>query len=383
MNPQLLFYALQAAGINFFCGVPDSILSSFCDYLVDKLDDEHHIIAANEGGAIALGIGHYLATGQIAGIYMQNSGLGNAINPLLSLASNYVYSVPLLLIIGWRGELEGQDEPQHTHQGKVMLDMLKVMNIHYFILGDKEFNNKELINESVQLARNQKSPVALILRKNILNKTESEGKRFLPNANLSLTREDALSCIINSISNNDVIIASTGMISREVFEIIKESGHIQHKNSFLTIGGMGHTSQIALAISLARQDKNVYCLDGDGSMIMHMGSLSIAAQVSKNNFKYLLINNGMHQSVGGQPTVGFKINMCQIARSFGFDFTKTAVTKKQIKDTMNKMKKHKFFLEIQVNSDYRKNLSRPSILPYDSKKDFMEFLLYEKTKNIF
>lgn len=371
---EILFKTLKDLNVNFFCGVPDSLLIGFCDYLTESVDSTNHIIASNEGGAVGLAIGHYLATGNLGVVYMQNSGLGNAINPLLSLASKDVYSIPLLLVIGWRGELKHQDEPQHAHQGKITLDILKTMDISYKVLEYNQLNNVVLIKEIIDKAYKTSSPVALIVRKGIFDKKNIVKDVCLNKTNLNLSRYDALSCVLDCISKEDIIVSSTGMISREIYDIIQKKDPTYHKNCFLTIGGMGHTSQIALSLSLAKKNKHIYCLEGDGSMIMHFGSLAIAAQNANKNFKYILINNGVHQSVGAQPTIGFNLSVQKTAHSFGFDFVQIAKTKEEIKIFFQQMQNRKSFLEIQVNLECNQKVGRPITPIKQRKKDFMAFV---------
>jgi phosphonopyruvate decarboxylase len=380
MEMEVLFKTLKSLNINFFCGVPDSLLTSFCDYLLNSVNNHDHIIAANEGGAIGLAIGHYLATGNLSVVYMQNSGLGNAVNPLLSLASRYVYSIPMLIVIGWRGELKDQDEPQHIHYGKITLEMLDTMGISYEILDHVSLNDATLIQKLVNKSYETSSPVALIVKKGIFDKKKIKHHVISLKNNLYLNRYDALSCILNNISDSDIIVSSTGMISREVDDLIQEKYPLYYKNCFFTIGGMGHTSQIALSLSLIHKKKRVFCLEGDGSMLMHLGSLAVAAQSSDLNFHYILINNGVHQSVGSQPTIGFNLSIPDMAKSFGFDFVQTAKTEEEINLYFHNMKiyKKKSFLEIQINLENPKKVGRPIVPVQQRKRDFMSFLQSNK-----
>ncbi|MEE9452445.1 MAG: phosphonopyruvate decarboxylase [Gammaproteobacteria bacterium] len=361
---------LQRHDIDFFSGVPDSLLKSFCAYVSDHASPSQHIIAANEGAAVALGIGHHLSTKKIPLIYMQNSGLGNAVNPLLSLADSRVYQIPLLLLIGWRGEPTIKDEPQHKAQGEVMLDMLSSMNINYTILSPDFDVSARSLTEVIAALKQQQSIHALIVRKNTFSPYVLQNGS---SCSLALTREEAVKVLIDQFDEKCAIIATTGMLSRELFECraVLSQNHCQ---DFLTVGGMGHASQIALSVAMHKPDKSVYCLDGDGAALMHLGSLAIAGQRAGSNFKHILINNGAHQSVGGQPTVGFDIDFCDLAKSLGYQYVARATSHQEIIDALRAMQGKLGFLEIQVNQSCRTDLGRPTITPVQSKELFMAFL---------
>lgn len=351
-------------GLDFFAGVPDSLLKNLCACIKEGSKDKNNIIAANEGNAIAISAGYHIATNKYGVVYMQNSGLGNCVNPLLSLTDEDVYSIPMLLIIGWRGEPGVKDEPQHVKQGEVTLPLLKTMGIEYLIL---EEDYQKQIDYCYKYMKKNNKPVALIVKKNSFTEFKINKK----NSDYSLTREKALQVVLNNLSDDDFVVSTTGKTSREVFEI-REQNSQGHANDFLTVGSMGHTASIALGMSLGTE-KNIYCIDGDGSFIMHMGGFGIVAKNAGNNLKYILINNGAHESVGGQPTVAFDIKINDILTSVGFDKVTVAKSEAEIESGMTKLKKEGLnALIIYTKQGSRDDLGRPTITPQENKKAIME-----------
>jgi phosphonopyruvate decarboxylase len=294
--------------IDFFSGVPDSLLKEFCFCIDDRAAKQKHIIAANEGNAIALAAGYHLATDKIPLVYMQNAGFGNAINPLLSLCDRNVYSIPMLIVIGWRGEPEVGDEPQHVKQGKVTLKLFDLLDIPYRIMPDTNSEVKDCLDHLIKIASEKKTPVALVVKKNTFKEYKVGQKK---DTLFELTREESIKLIVGKLNPVDIVVSTTGKTSRELYEY-REQLQQGHNKDFLVIGSMGHSSQIALAIALEKPLRQVFCLDGDGSVIMHMGSLAIIGSQKVSNFKHIIINNGSHDSVGGQPTVGFSISFVNI-----------------------------------------------------------------------
>jgi len=373
ISPKRFFEILKSNGINFFTGVPDSLLKDFCAYVTDNVSKKDHIINSNEGAAIALASGHYIATGKPGLVYMQNSGLGNAINPLLSLADSEVYSIPILLVIGWRGEPGKKDEPQHLKQGKVMLDFLQAMNISYEKINSSTGNSEDIIKKAYSAMTELSCPYALIISEG----TFEEYKLVKDmQSDYQFNREEVIKLILDDLSNNEIIVSTTGKTSREVFEYRKKN-YQGHQNDFLTVGSMGHCSQIALGIALEKNGKQVYVLDGDGAVIMQMGSLAILGSEAPENFRHILLNNGAHDSVGGQPTAGFKTDFSAIANACGYNLSIRAETEKEIKDGLSKMKgiPGPVFLEIRVNKGARKDLGRPTSTPVENKLTLMDNLL--------
>ena len=273
VHPKQFVEVLGKSGISFFTGVPDSLLKDFLAYVEDKVPAADRITAANEGNAIAIATGYHLATGGIAGVYMQNSGLGNAVNPLTSLADKEVYAIPILLIIGWRGEPEVKDEPQHIKQGRITPSLLETLEIPYAVITSKMNTTKvsALIARMSNRARRENRPTALVIRSGVFEAHTVLAKMLA----LPLSREDAIDIVLGSMNNDDIVVSTTGKISRELYESRKRRGDGSEKD-FLTVGSMGHASQIALGIAHQKKDRQVYCLDGDGATIMHMGGLATA-----------------------------------------------------------------------------------------------------------
>ena len=349
--------AMQSAGIDFFCGVPDSLLKSFCAYITDHC--RHcHVIAANEGGAVALASGHYLATGRIACVYMQNSGQGNAINPLASLADPDVYSIPMLLIVGWRGMPDMHDEPQHVKQGKITLELLRTLGIPTEVLPDTTVRACACAKRLLERAIVESRPVALIVRKGIFGYYELKTRE----ADIAkVKREAAIEKILRSLPSNAIVVSTTGMISREVYETRVRLGQ-GHERDFLTVGSMGHASQIALGIARAQPRRPVVCLDGDGASLMQMGNMAIVGQSGCGNLTHIVLNNAAHDSVGGQPTVGGRIKLKAIARACGYRLVRGGKADSPL------------FVEIKVAKGARGDLGRPKEPPQENKRLFMETL---------
>lgn len=371
IRPKFFIEKLRENGIDFFAGVPDSLLKNICAYITDHCDGQHNVIAANEGAAIGIAAGHYLATGKPACVYMQNSGEGNIINPLASLTDQEVYNIPVLLLIGWRGRPGIHDEPQHVKQGKVTTGLLNVMGINYEVLSKDEDIAGKQIDKAIN-ALNRKEVFALVIEKDTFDKYTLLN---VDNNELSFSREEAIKTVAASLNEKDCIVSTTGMISRELFEY-RTSMNQGHERDFLTVGSMGHASQIALGIALAQPERRVFCFDGDGATIMHMGSLAIVAEKAPQNYIHVVFNNGAHDSVGGQPTVGLKINLPKVAEAVGY--TKTiSVKSKQELDTVLKnliSTKGPILLEIKVKKGNRKDLGRPTTTPIQNKEALMTFL---------
>ena len=371
ISPEDYYDHLKSEDINFFTGVPDSLLKDFCFYISDK--SKNHIIAANEGNALSLAIGYHISTEKISAVYLQNSGLGNLINPLLSLADKDVYSIPILLIIGWRGNPNEKDEPQHKKQGRVMLEMLNSMEIPFEVLKKNDNTSKIKLKTSKiikNITRNN-APAAIIVEKGVFDSYPY--KNLLKNK-YKLSRNEAMRILLKKIPKKSIIVSTTGFTSRELFEYRKENPGIRNSD-FLTVGGMGHANQIAAGIALHNK-KHVYCFDGDGAVIMHMGSLAINGSLNIINLKHIVFNNGSHESVGGQPTVGHRISIKDIAKNCGYKLTLKAETSQQIQKAIQKIRDFNgsALLEIMVSNNTKSDLSRPDKSPCDNKLELMSFL---------
>ncbi|MDB2701955.1 phosphonopyruvate decarboxylase [Flavobacteriaceae bacterium] len=371
ISPKAFYEYLDSAGINFYAGVPDSLLKDFCGYVSDNVKGEQHIITSNEGGAIAIGIGHYLATGFPPLVYMQNSGFGNTINPLISLADPAVYSIPMILLIGWRGEPGVKDEPQHIKQGYVSEDLLNTLDIPYSIL-DSETDAYNLVKKAVRDSLDSSRPYAILVRKNTFSKYNMID---LNENKCSISREQAIEMVVDLINEDDIVVSTTGKISRELFEI-RSKKKMGHFRDFLTVGGMGHANQIALGIALIKENRTIYCFDGDGAILMHTGSIGTIGQQTPSNMKHIVFNNGAHDSVGGQPTIGFDISFRNMANIFNYKSSFIIESVNEFKDIFSefKLSKGPSFLEIKVNKGSRTDLGRPTIDPLNNRNDFMKFL---------
>lgn len=372
MKPADFFNILTEKKINFYTGVPDSLLKNFCSFVNDNVSSENHIISTNEGSAVALAAGHYLSTGMPGLVYMQNSGFGNAVNPLLSLMDQEVYGIPVIIMIGWRGEPGKKDEPQHIKQGKVMTELLKSMEIPFRIFRSENNEVIKDIKELYEISLAKNCPVAMLISEGFFESYRSENN---VENNYPVSREEAIRLIAGLTNEDDIIISTTGKTSRELYEF-RDEKNFGHQNDFLTVGSMGHCSQIALGISLNKKMNNVFILDGDGAVLMHMGAMAVIGSEAPENLKHIILNNGAHESVGGQPTAGFKISFTEIAKACGYKTSLLAETEDQIKNEFAKLKNSKgpSLLEIRINKNSRTDLSRPVTTPLENKKDFMNYL---------
>jgi len=313
VNQDILFKALREMGIHFFTGVPDSLLNDFCLYLCSHCSAEQHVMAANEGNAIAVASGHYMATGSIPLVYMQNSGIGNATNPLLSLAHPSVYSIPMILVIGWRGDPSVKDHAQHKKQGELTPVLMEDMDIPYEIL-DNEDTVAQKFRWAHSLAKSTSSPVALIAKKGIL--AQKEKKQSYPSSTL-MNREEAISAVLDVYGSSAVYLATTGRATRELHEQLAKHG-ISHDVEFLNVGAMGHLSSVGLGIALGQPNRKVVIFDGDAAAVMHMGSLATIGRYQPKNLIHIVLNNGVNESVGGQQSAGQLIDLTAIARACGY-----------------------------------------------------------------
>ena len=357
-----------ATKISFAAGVPDSLLKDFNTCLMETLPEGAFHTTANEGSAIALAAGYYLATGNPGLVYMQNSGIGNAINPLLSLNDSMVYGIPVLLFIGWRGEPGVKDEPQHVKQGLVTKELLESCGIKYWILGETTESAAETFDRAIDYMQKNSAPAAIIVRKGAFDGVSAKYSNAY-----SLKREDAIAAVLDCLDEKCHIISTTGMISRELFERRELRGE-SHGRDFLTVGSMGHASQIALGVALQKPDKKIVCFDGDGAMLMHMGGAATIGASGVENFLHIMFNNEAHDSVGGQPTIMGGIDILKAAEAFGYDKVSQAYDTDGIRRAVSGFISGRCFLEIKVAQGARKDLGRPSQTPAKSKAEFMERL---------
>ncbi len=372
IRPEFFYNTLKGMGIDFYTGVPDSLLKDICAYITDHAEGKNNIIAANEGGAMGLAAGYHLATGRTPVVYMQNSGLGNTVNPLLSLTDKEVYNIPVLLVIGWRGEPGVHDEPQHVKQGKVTLTLLEAMGIRYEVMSDDEKEVEKQLAKATEYMTGTKEAFALVVRKGAFGKYKLQSS---PSNPYTMEREEAIKAVAQAAGDNSVIVSTTGKISRELFEHRTATGE-GHSRDFLTVGSMGHASQIALGIALNRPERNVYCFDGDGAVIMHMGSMGIVASMAPENFYHIVFNNGAHDSVGGQPTIGFGVNLTKIAEGCGYKTIISVGTRSELDNILPTLTTlpAPVLLEIKVKKGSREDLGRPTTTPVENKEALMSFL---------
>jgi len=376
LDPAALVDFFKDNNVTFYSGVPDSLLKDFCAYVDDVFPPDNHIIAANEGASVGLAIGYHLSSGKIPLVYLQNSGLGNTVNPLLSLASPEVYSIPMLLLIGWRGEPGVKDEPQHIHQGRVTPALLKTMDIPYIII-DSKMSKDEILSSilgQLETCSKNKKPVCILVRKGTFQSYKKKSNES-PHNDLKLEREYAVEIATNECETNAVIVCTTGMLSRELFEY-RANNQLGHGKDFLCVGGMGHASQIATGISIAQKDRSVYCFDGDGASLMHMGSMAISGTKHLPNLIHIVFNNGCHESVGGQPTVAQKVSLSKVASSLGYGYSKTVKDEKTFIDAINKAKSYQStsFIEVLVRPGHRADIGRPTTTPNQNKIALMKTL---------
>ncbi len=358
---------LKEKQIDFFCGVPDSQLSSFCDFVEENCEN---IIAANEGNAVGIASGYHLTTNNIPVVYLQNSGLGNIVNPVTSLTHPLVYSIPIIYVIGWRGQPGIHDEPQHKKQGAITLDLLELMDIEYVVINkESTFDElKDAFENQFMNKLNSGNSVAIVVSKGAFEDYN------IPKSNDNkLTRENAIQIVTDFLDNDDMVVSTTGKSSRELFEY-REANNQGHGNDFLTVGSMGHSSSIALGIALSNPNKRIFCFDGDGAILMHMGSLALIGSKKPKNFFHIMFNNSAHESVGGLPTVMSDMNITDVVKSCGYENVFTASNSDELNQILPTFIQSTgpVFLNIDVDISSRKDLGRPTTTPIENKNDFMK-----------
>lgn len=359
--------------VDFYTGVPDSLLKPLCNYLMDAygIDSKHHMIAANEGNCTAIAAGYHLATGKVPAVYMQNSGEGNVINPLASLLNDKVYAIPMIFIVGWRGEPGVHDEPQHIYQGEVTVKLLEDMDVAAYVV-TKETTEEEL-DAQMQVFRSllaKGKDVAFVVKKGALS--------FEKNVEYSnknhMRREEIIEHIVN-VSKEDPILSTTGKASRELFEIREKNGQ-SHKYDFLTVGSMGHTSSIALGVALQKPQQKIWCIDGDGAMLMHMGAMAVIGANKPPNLVHIVINNGAHETVGGLPTVASEINLVKMAEACGYPYAVRVSEFEQLDKELQAAKERRelTLIEVECAIGAREDLGRPTTTALENKENFMRYL---------
>ena len=358
---------------DFYTGVPDSQIKALCNYLMNTygIDEKHHIIAANEGNCTALAAGYHLATGKVPVIYMQNSGEGNIINPVASLLNDKVYAMPAIFVIGWRGEPGVHDEPQHIYQGEITCKLLDLMDIKNFAISkDTTIEELEKTMEEFEGLLNVGKQVAFVIKKDALS---YDDKIQYENDN-DMLREEIIEHIVNATGENP-IVSTTGKASRELFEI-RERNNQSHKYDFLTVGSMGHTSSIALGVAINKPDEKIWCIDGDGSVLMHMGAMAVVGSTNPKNLVHIVINNEAHETVGGMPTVANDMDIVSIAKACGYSYVASVDNFDDLDNELANVKNldELSLIEIKSSIGAREDLGRPTTTAIENKENFMNYI---------
>jgi len=372
LDCKTFYEAMKGAGLDFYAGVPDSLLKDFCAYVTDHTPSERNVITANEGSAVALAAGYYLATGKPGVVYLQNSGLGNTVNPLTSLADQACYGIPMLLVIGWRGEPGKKDEPQHVKMGNISREVLDAIGVEWAELPQEPEAAAAAIAHAAERLAARPAPFAFLVRAGTFDKYKLQNKLVSP---YPMSREESIELVLKHLPKTAKLVATTGMPSRELYEHRELRGE-RHDTDFLTVGSMGHSSQIALGIALQNRDQQVYCLDGDGAVLMHMGGLASIGTSGCKHYKHICLNNGAHDSVGGQPTVAFEIDLAAVAKACGYKAVFVATNAEEVAEVFPRFEAAQgpAFLEIRVKVGHRDNLGRPKMAPGELKVAFMAAL---------
>lgn len=372
INQKRFLNTLQESGVRFFTGVPDSFLNGFCNYLLETIPEDRHVIAANEGNAIAIASGYYFSTGIIPLVYMQNSGMGNTLNPLVSLADRHVYSVPMILLIGWRGEPGTElKHPQHRTQGEITLKTLEMLDIPYVIAEDNDDKLEEQIRWAVKTAKEERKQVAVIGRKGVF----AGGKKAnIVDDRYPLSREEAIEIILDTMPEDTVYTATTGRATREIYFLRERRGE-GHQHDFLNLGSMGHASSVALGIALAKRNRNVVCLDGDSAALMHMGCFTMVSKLNVPNFLHIVLNNGAHESVGGQPSAGQLVDFTKIAEGSGYrTIGKPVETKEELERAIRELtaQEKAAFIDVRIHKGLKGELPPLDISSKELIHEMME-----------
>lgn len=355
LDQKLVFESLAENGVTFFTGVPDSYLNGFCSYALQNCGNRN-VIAANEGNAVGIAAGHYLASREIPLVYLQNSGMGNALNPLVSLADENVYAIPMLLLIGWRGQGDTEpNHPQHKRQGEITPGLLDLMGIPYTVLSDDNAAFEDTVSQAVEFCRNTRRTYGLIAPKGVMAAAEKANN---VDASYPLSREEAIESILDHMPQDTIYAATTGRATRELF-FLREKRNEPKSHDFLNVGSMGHASSVALGIALEKPDRPVVALDGDGACIMHMGAMTMVSKLNVPNYLHVLLNNGAHESVGGQPSAGHRVNFTKIAEACGYATVGKAVTNQaELIDALNALKNcgKAAFLDCRIHKGLNRKL---------------------------
>jgi phosphonopyruvate decarboxylase len=378
IDPARFVAHLAEHGVTMYTGVPDSLLKSFGKHVHDALPRAQHIITANEGAAVGLALGHHLRTREVAAVYLQNSGFGNTVNPLLSLADPDVYGVPMLVIVGWRGQPGVKDEPQHVKQGRVQTALLDALELPWAVLPTDPVAAERTVEETLRAAVEGSTPAFLLVEKGTFGEAPAPAEEeargtTTPAAERLPSREEALTALVDAIGDDAVLVSTTGMLSRELFELRERTGGDASRD-FLTVGGMGHASSIALGVALREPEREVWCLDGDGALLMHAGTLAVIADHAPERYLHVVFNNGVHDSVGGQPTSIDRVDVPALARAMGYRHGATTSDLSSLPAEVARLREHggPSLLELRVRPGNREGIGRPTRTPAESKRAFMD-----------
>jgi len=373
MKAELLTLCIKQLGIEVLTGVPDSTLKEFCDYINSEKTGLIHHTAPNEGSAVGIATGVYLSTGKPVCVYMQNSGIGNAVNPITSIANTEVYNIPMLFIVGYRGSPGLKDEPQHKFMGRITEKMFDCLEIEYEVIDGSisESKLKDIFDRIKNTLANKKQ-FSLIIKKDTFDKRTNAAYAN----SYKLNREHIVSEIMKKIKENDLVVSTTGKISREVYE------QNNRNQCFLTVGGMGHASMIAFGIAENSPSKRVICLDGDGAALMHLGNLAFIGSRGVENLIHICLNNDAHESVGGMPTAAPNFKYAETAKVCGYSNIFVVQTAEEFNNLMNDFNNLKklTFIEIKVANESRDDLARPKESALDNAISFMNYISKEQAK---
>lgn len=369
MRVETFVEQIKKMGIDTIAGVPDSTLKVLCDYL-NFGEEFNHYTTVDEGAALSLVAGTYLATGIPGCVYMQNSGIGNIVNPLTSMVNEKVYKIPMLFVIGWRGVPGEKDEPQHKFMGEITTKILDVLSVEYAVIDNKTSENEYYdVIKKAKKKLDEEQQFAIIIKPGTF-----EVAKFLDYTNNHvIEREEAIGKIFDNTEKEDILVSTTGKISRELYEYSeKERGN--HNNIFMCVGGMGYASMIGYGIAAKKEKKKVYCLDGDGAMLMHMGNAAFIGNNPLKNYVHICINNSAHESVGGMPTAGKQTDFIEIANASGYKYVKLIENKEDLDKELKELKNIEgpVFLEIKVSIGSRSDLGRPKESAIQNKIIFKE-----------
>jgi len=371
ISPKDFVEHLNELGVSMFVGVPDSLLKPLGQYVMAELPREQHIITADEGAAVGVALGHYLRTSNPALVYLQNSGFGNAVNPLLSLADPDVYGTPMVLVVGWRGQPGVKDEPQHVKQGRVMTQMIEAMELPYAVLPHEPEAALACMTDAVSTAVDSAGPYVVLVEKGTFESIATDAPLTAEVA-ARPPREEALEALLAQVSDNAIIIATTGMLSRELFELREKDGSDSSRD-FLTVGGMGHASAIALGVAQSEPDREVWCFDGDGAALMHLGTMANIADHGRSNFFHAVFNNGVHDSVGGQPTSISVVDLPAAATALGYRSASSTTELSALAELVTEMRAQTgpSLVELNIKPGARSDLGRPTRTPAESRQRFV------------